>query len=62
MPPKHRKNLAFADQLGIHLPPLLFSGEPWLSTWKADAEARRASLEARATRSGRSPRTMFGAR
>jgi hypothetical protein len=27
MPPKHRKNLAFADQLGIHLPPLLFSGE-----------------------------------
>jgi hypothetical protein len=50
MPPKHRKNLAFADQLGIHLPPLLFSGEAWLSTWKTDAEARRASVEARATR------------
>jgi hypothetical protein len=46
MPPKHRKNLAYADQVGIHLPPLLFSGEAWLSTWKADAEARRASLEA----------------
>jgi len=38
MPPKHRKNLAFADKLGLHLPPLLFSGELWLSTWTADAE------------------------
>jgi hypothetical protein len=28
----------------------LFSGELWLSTWKADAEVRRASLEAHATR------------
>ena len=46
MPPKHLKNLAFADQLGVHLPPLLFSGESWLSTWTADAEARRDSLEA----------------
>src|SRR3712207_6817690 len=46
MPPKHLKNLAFADQLGIQLPALLFSGELWFSTWKVDAETRRASLEA----------------
>jgi hypothetical protein len=50
MPPKHRRNLGLADQVGIHVPPLLFSGELWLSTWKVDAEVRRASVEAQATR------------
>jgi hypothetical protein len=48
-PPTDPATATHADQLGLHLPPLLFSGELWLSPWMADAEVRRASLEAHAT-------------
>ena len=41
MPPTPQANLALIDQLGMQLPSLMFSGELWLLTSKANAEARR---------------------